>query len=468
MAQNFIACGREQELLLPPSLREWLPEDHFAWFLLDAVEEMDLSAFYAAYRLDGQGRPAHDPALMVAVLLYAYARGLRSSRKIERALVEDVAFRVIAANQAPDHTTVARFRQRHEAALAGLFGEVLALCAEAGLVEVGVVAIDGTKLHADASKDQNLGYEQIAREILAEADAVDREEDERYGEGQRPDVLPPEFRSSHGRRGWIREAKRRLEERRDEEARPIPNSRPERLRECRRRLEEELAVERCAVARQDQVWAARVAAGKQPKARPPKPYLPPERPPGEINVSDPDSRRLKGPRGYLQGYNAQAAVTEGQVVIAAEVNADAPDFGHLEPMVGAAQDELERAGVSDTPGVVVADAGYWNQEHMEAVVGRGIQVLVRPDAAKRRGPRPGWEGGLYSFMRRVLSTEQGGRLYRQRQAMIEPVFGDMKFNRRIDRFLRRGRAAARSEWRLITATHNLMKLHRHQLQAAAA
>jgi transposase len=207
MAQNFIACGREQELLLPPSLREWLPEGHFAWFLLDAVEEMDLSAFYAAYRLDGLGRPAHDPALMVAVLLYGYARGVRSSRKIERALVEDVAFRVIAANQVPDHTTIARFRRRHEAALGGLFGEVLALCAEAGLVEVGVVAIDGTKLHANACKDQNLGYEQIAREILAEADAVDREEDERYGEGQRGDVLPPEFRSSHGRRGWIREAK---------------------------------------------------------------------------------------------------------------------------------------------------------------------------------------------------------------------------------------------------------------------
>jgi transposase len=468
MAQNFIACGREQELLLPPSLREWLPEDHFAWFLLDAVEEMDLSGFYAAYRDDGHGRPAHDPALMVAVLLYAYARGLRSSRKIERALVEDVAFRVIAANQVPDHTTIARFRQRHEAALAGLFGEVLALCAEAGLVEIGVVAIDGTKLHANASKDQNLGYEEIAREILAEADAVDAAEDERYGEGERADVLPPEFRSSHGRRGWIREAKRRLAGRREVEARPIPNSRPERLRECKRRLEEELAVERRAVERQDEVWAARVAAGKQPKSRPPNSYVPPERPPGEINLSDPDSRRLKAPRGYLQGYNAQAAVTEGQIVIAAEINADAPDFGHLEPMVTAAQSELERAGVSDTPAVVVADAGYWNQEHMEAIVARGIQVLVRPDAAKRRSPRPGWEGGLYAFMRRVLQTEHGGRLYRRRQAMIEPVFGDTKFNRRIDRFLRRGRAAARSEWRLITATHNLLKLHRHSLQAAAA
>jgi hypothetical protein len=345
---------------------------------------------------------------------------------------------------------------------------VLSLCAEAGLVELGVVAIDGTKLHANASKDANMGYERIAREILAEADAVDREEDERYGEGQRADVLPPGFRTSHGRRGWIREAKRRLEQRRGEEARPIPNSRPERLREAKRRLEEELAVECRAAERQDEVWAARAAAGKQPNSRPPKPYVAPEQPVGEINVSDPDSRRLKGPRGYLQGYNAQAAVTERQIVIAAEVNADAPDFGHLEPMVSAAQGELERAGVTDTPGVVVADAGYWNREHMEAIVSRGIQVIVRPDAAKRRSPRPGWQGGLYAFMRRVLETERGGRLYRRRQAMVEPVFGDLKFNRRIDRLLRRGRAAARSEWRLITATHNLLKLHRHSLQAAAA
>src|SRR5919204_1051862 len=212
MAQNFIACGREQELLLPPSLREWLPEGHFAWFLLDAVEEMDLSAFYAAYRLDGLGRPAHDPALMVGVLLYAYARGLRSSRKIERALVEDVAFRVIAANQVPDHTTIARFRQRHEAALAGVFGEVLALCAEAGLVRVGVIAIDGTKVHANASERATRDYEQIAREILAEADAVDAEEDERFGDA-RCDELPGELATGQGRQRWLRDAKRRLDER---------------------------------------------------------------------------------------------------------------------------------------------------------------------------------------------------------------------------------------------------------------
>src|SRR5215216_2288142 len=239
MAQNFIACDREQELLLPPSLREWLPEDHLAWFVLAVSEEMDLSAFYGAYRGDGHGRAAHEPAMMVALLLYAYCKGQRSSRVIERECVEDVAYRVIAANQRPDHTTIAR--QRHEAALAGLFGEVLELCAEAGLVKVGLVAIDGTKLHANASRNANSKYEEIAREILAEADAVDRAEDERYGEGRRADVLPPDFRTKSGRKGWLREAKRRLEQRRAEEAKPIPGSRPERLRECKRRLEEDLA-----------------------------------------------------------------------------------------------------------------------------------------------------------------------------------------------------------------------------------
>jgi len=185
MAQNFIECDRDQELLLPPSLREWLPEGHLAWFVLAAVEEIDLSAFYRAYRLDGHSRPTHEPAMMVALLLYAYAKGQRSSRRIESACVEDVAYRVIAANEVPDHTTIARFRQRHEAALSGLFGDVLGMCAEAGLVKVGLIAIDGTKVQANASRHSNRDYEQIAREILAEADAVDSEEDERYGRSAR-------------------------------------------------------------------------------------------------------------------------------------------------------------------------------------------------------------------------------------------------------------------------------------------
>ena len=174
MAQNFIACDREQELLLPPSLREWLPEGHLVWFVLDAVGAIDLGAFFAGYRDDGWGRAAHDPAMMVALLVYAYAIGERSSRRIERRCHDDVAVRVITANQAPDHTTIARFRQRHEAGLAGLFGEVLALCAEAGLVRVGVIAIDGTKVHANASQHANRGYEQLAREILEQAAETDR------------------------------------------------------------------------------------------------------------------------------------------------------------------------------------------------------------------------------------------------------------------------------------------------------
>ncbi|MDQ5834538.1 MAG: transposase, partial [Actinomycetota bacterium] len=242
MAQNFIVCDREQELLLPPSLQEWLPEDHLAWFVIDAVAQLDLAAFYAAYRADGHGRAAHDPAMMVALLLYAYAIGERSSRRIERRCVEDVATRVICANRAPDHCTIARFRQRHEAALGALFGDVLVLCAEAGLVSVGVVAIDGTKVHANASQHATRDYEQIAREILEEAGRVDAEEDEQFGE-RRGDELPPELATAHGRRGWLREAKRRLDERRAEEARPIARSRPERLRESRRRLQEEHQVE---------------------------------------------------------------------------------------------------------------------------------------------------------------------------------------------------------------------------------
>jgi transposase len=197
MAQNFIACDREQELLLAPSLREWLPQERLAWFVLDAVEAMDLSAFLAGYREDGWGRAAHDPAMMVALLVYAYAIGERSSRRIERRCHEDVAVRVITANQAPDHTTIARFCQRHERSLGELFGDVLELCAEAGLVRVEVVAVDGTKVHANASRHANRDYERIAREILDEAGRVDAEEDERFGD-RRGDELPPELSSARG------------------------------------------------------------------------------------------------------------------------------------------------------------------------------------------------------------------------------------------------------------------------------
>src|SRR3954449_3038591 len=465
MGQRFIACDREQSFLMPPDVREWLPERHLAWFVIDAVEEMDLDGFYAAHRVDGRCRPPYDPAMMVAVLVYAYARGIRSSRMIERACEEDVAFRVLAAQQRPDHATLARFVERHEDAIAGLFGEVLTLCARSGLVQVGVIAVDGTKLQANASRNENLDYEQLAREIVEEAKAVDAAEDEFYGQA-RGDELPEEFATAQGRRGWLREAKQRLEVERAANPQPVPRSRSKRVKEAKRRLEEELWTE----TRANSAYEAYRARGRMKDGRrfgrPPDPYQPPDTPAGRINVTDPDSRVVKGLRGFIQGYNAQAVTNEHQLVIAAEVMTAAPDFGHLEPMLDAAQHELRAAGITDTPAVLLADAGYWHQQQMERIVDQGIAVLIPPDASKRRGARPGWDGGPYAFMRRVLATEHGGGLYRQRQPMIEPVFGQTKHNRRIDRFQRRGRAAVRAEWRLITATHNLLKLHRHTLATA--
>src|ERR671916_2279042 len=227
MGQRFVACDREQSFLMPPDVREWLPANHLAWCVVSAVAEMNLDAFYAAYRVDGRSRPPYDPAMMVALLLYAYARGIRSSRVIERACEEDVAFRVLAAQQRPDHATIARFVERHQEAIAGLFGEVLMLCARSGLAKVGVIAVDGTKVQANASRNENLDYKQLAREILQEAQAVDAAEDELYGEA-RGDELPPELRTGEGRRAWLREAKRELEEQRAWEARPVPRDRGKR------------------------------------------------------------------------------------------------------------------------------------------------------------------------------------------------------------------------------------------------
>jgi transposase len=466
MGQNFLAADREQAFLLPPDVREWLPEGHFAWFVIDAVERMDLAAFYGAYRVDGHGRAAFEPAMMVALLLYAYARGIRSSRTIERACEEDVGFRVIAAHQVPDHTTIARFRQRHQDALADVFGDVLALCADAGLVNADVVAVDGTKVHANASERATCDYEQIAREVLAEADAVDAEEDERLGD-RRGDELPEALGTREGRSAWLADARRRLEQRRARDARPIPASRPARLRDAKRRLEEEHRVEVQANAEYEAYRARGVDKRGRKFGRPPKPFTPAPAPAGKINTTDPDSRNVKTPRGWVQGYNAQAVTTAGQIVIAAELTNASADFGQLGPLVDAARRELIAAGLEQTPDVVLADAGYWHQVQMQALAADGITVLVPPDANKRQGTRPGWNGGFYAFMRRVLATPTGAALYRRRSGMIEPVFADTKFNRKSDRFLRRGRAACRSEWRLITATHNLRKLHQQRLASAA-
>src|SRR4051794_37424826 len=304
MAQNFIACDREQPFLFPPDVRDWLPEDHLAWFVIDAVAVMDTTAFYGAYREDGHGRAAYEPSMMIALLLYCWSREVRSSRRIERACGEDVACRVIAAHQRPDHATLARFVVRHASALAELFGQVLELCADAGLATVGIVAIDGTKVHANAHRDRTMSYEQIAEAIVEEAIQTDMAETALHGD-DRGDELPGPVATAEGRTRWLRAARQRLELRRAREGRPVARSRGSRLVEAKRRLEQELAVERDANERYEAYRARGVMKNGRRFGSPPKPYTPRATPAGKVNrrsrqdelrSSERDERiRLSGP-----------------------------------------------------------------------------------------------------------------------------------------------------------------------------
>jgi transposase len=336
MARNFLSCDREQDFLMPPSVREWLPAGHLAWYVLDVVGRLDLGAFYGGYRADGSGRPAHDPAMMVALLLYAYAVGERSSRRIERRCVEDVAFRVIAANRAPDHTTISRFRQRHAGRLAELLVQVLAMCAKAGMVRVGTVAVDGTRLAANAGISANRTYEKIRAEverILAEADAVDAAEDERFGDA-RGDELPAELAD--------------------------PVTRRERLERAKRELEAEQAAR---VAEHEAMLARRAEhtkrTGRKPRGRPPGDGPGPV-PAGDAkrNITDPDSRIMRDRGAHAQAYNAQAVVGEGRVIVAADVTTSPNDSNQLLAMLEATRQNLEAIGHQDKVKCVLADGGY--------------------------------------------------------------------------------------------------------------
>jgi transposase len=319
MSPNFLPCERDQQLLMPTDLREWLPADHLAWFVLDTVSKLDLEPFVRAYRSDGWGRAAHDPEMMVVLMLYAYATGERSSRRIERRCEEDVAYRVISANRVPDHSTIARFRARHGELLAELFGQVLGLCAKAGLVSVGRIALDGTRIVATAADSANRSYSELAREILEEAARVDAEEDELYGD-RRGDELPPELADPTTRRRRLREAKRSLDE--EHEAK---------------------VAELAAWERAKAEYTART--GLKQKGAPPKPRPIPPKERQRINLTDPDSRPVKTSRGFIQGYTAQAVTTEEQVIVAADVITGGNERNRLRPMVDQALHQLAGAGV---------------------------------------------------------------------------------------------------------------------------
>jgi transposase len=357
MGQNFIVGDREQAFLMPPDVRDWVPAGHLAWFVVEAVGELDLAAFYARYRQDGWGRAAYDPRVMVAVMLYAYCSGIRSARAIERRLVEDVAFRVVAANLRPDHATIARFRVEHERALAGLFGQVLAMCQRAGLIQAGVVAVDSTKLAANASGLANKTYEELAREILQEAAEIDAAEDERYGDA-RGDELPPELADPTTRRARIRE------------------------------LMDELDAERQADQQQREAMLKRRAeherrTGRRPPGRPPVAQPKSAEKVRRVNVTDPDSRPVKTPRGFIQGYNAQIVTGDGQIILAADVTIGTPDQGKLAPMVMTAQQQLDAAGAGRAQ-TVLADAGYWHKRDIQRLADVGLTVLVPPGRAHPR------------------------------------------------------------------------------------
>lgn len=514
MAHFYVGADRDQLFLLPTSMRDWLEEGHLAWFVIEVVAKVDTSAFHARHPNNGPGRPAYDPDTMLALLFYAYGTGLRSSRRIESACRTDAAFRVICANATPDHATIARFLVDHEAAIEAVFVDVLRLCAAAGLVSVGTIAVDGTKIGADAALDANRGSTWIRDEVkrlLAEAVAADADEQgdpELFGE------LPPELCTRTGRLARLeaalahieaQDAAARAEAEADAakaraaaaEGRKLTGSKPQQPHAALARAEADhaVAVERAetkAAERAAKEHAA-MAAGHKLSGRPPRRDDGVERAtaaldsaraaaaaaPGlvrisEANVTDCDSRIMKTPTGWVQGYNAQAAVNEHQIVVGHAVTQDANDLNQYQPMVSATRAILDAAGITEPIGVVLADAGYWSDANATAQ-GPDRLIATLKDWKQRRaaretgttsGPPPHGASPLETMEHR-LRTPEGAAAYAKRSYTVEPVFGDLKENRGYRQFRRRGLAAVRSEWALITMSHNIAKLFTHRADTFA-
>ncbi len=433
MHYNFRSYNPRQSYLLPPSLDEWLPQEHLARFISEVVDSLDLSEIKRYYRANGQGNAAYHPSMMVKVLLYAYCVGIPSSRKIAKALIDDVAFRWLAAGNFPDFRTISEFRRRHLKALMNLFSRVLLLCKEAGLVKAGIIALDGTKVKANASIDKNRTYESLmeeekelrekVEELLKSAEQIDNEEDQLYGD-KRGDELPEELNTVEKRLKRIKEAKRILEDRHKMETR----------KRADKSLESEV----------------------NPKSK--------------INMTDTDSRIQKSAKGYLQGYNAQAVVTEDQVIVACGVTNEANDVHQFIPMVEAAKEELRELG--EEPTTVLADAGYCTEANLEYVESQEeIEYLIAPGKESKLGKGCNSKRKCHSERRkqmaRALKKPVNRFIYGFRKIMVEPVFGQIKRCQGLGKFLLRGMEKVRGEFTLWCITHNLLKLYRRNTSKIA-
>jgi transposase len=397
-------------------MREWLPKDHFAYFLIDAMQQLDLSKFLSKYRADGVGATAFHPQILLGVILYGYSQGVRSSRQIERHCQEDVAYRIVAANQQPDHCTISRCITRHSAELSELFLQVLKLCHAMGLVKVGVIALDGTKLNASAALDGNRTRCKLEEEIaamLAEGRAVDQREDTLYGADRRGDELPENCRDDGGR-----------------------GARMKRALEVIQQKEEALAERKPASAKPKEISA---------------------------NVTDPDSGVMKTRQGFVQGYNAQLAVTEEQIVIAADVTQQQNDKLQLQPMVQQARANVAALATATFIGTVLTDAGYYREANGRWAEENYVDWLTATSKRHKidAAPRKKLSECLNykDLMERRIRTDAGKALYKKRGKTVEPVIGQIKEIQNARRCNRRGIEAVRNDWRLTCTVHNLRKLY---------
>jgi transposase len=454
MARDFRRPERRQGFLLPPDMRDWVPQDDIVHLVLDAVSLMDLSAFEEGHRVGGVGQAAFAPSMLLALLIYAYSHGVKSSRAIERLCRRDAGYRYIVCAHVPDHTVIARFRRRHVDKLQAVFATVLRMCREAGLLRLGLVVLDGTKVKANASLEANRSaatIEEQVRRLLAEAESVDRREDRQFG----PD----------GREALPRSLSRR-------------EHRLARLRACKEKLEREAEV---AAARPQATSGARAAreqaSGERCRGRTPKAAAGNADPERVANPTDPDSRIMKTRRGWVQGYNAQAVVTPQQIILASEVSTEANDVRQLRPMLMKAQAMVELVvGEDEVLGAAVADAGYWSEanvasqtEDCELFIATRQDRQQRAELRDAASPRGRMPKGLSARqrMQRKLRTKRGRAIYALRGASVEPVFGQMKERQGAGQFSMRGLAACQGEWHLHAAVHNLRKLHRESVQRRA-